>query len=157
MTETTDVTTAWIAADDTFGARLALVRQRMGWGNVKEAALSCGVPQESWRTWERDNVTPRDYFTACKKISERTGCDYGWLVDLRPTGWAWRERLPRVDSNHQPADWLTDSSPNGSPGYVERPTLGKTIPELRQAMRRGSTSHTAVIHSSDQLGQAASG
>lgn len=84
--------TPWIARDsDSFGARLALVRQRMGWGNVKEAALACGLPVESWRGWERDNASPRNLIDACRKIAARTGCDVHWLAGL-----------PRMDSNHQP-------------------------------------------------------
>ena len=47
----------WVADDSEFGARLALIRQRMAWGNVKEAALACGLPVESWRNWERDGRT----------------------------------------------------------------------------------------------------
>lgn len=63
----------WRADDSTFGARLALVRQRMGWGNVKEAALACGLAVESWRNWERDGRQPRDYVDVCRAISTRTG------------------------------------------------------------------------------------
>jgi hypothetical protein len=73
-------TASWIPDDSSFGARLALIRQRMGWGNVKRAALACGLPAESWRTWERDNVSPREILEIAEKISEHTGCDYGWLV-----------------------------------------------------------------------------
>jgi transcriptional regulator with XRE-family HTH domain len=87
----------WVATDDRFGARLALIRQRMGWGNVKEAALACGVPVESWRNWERDGRLPRDLVTIASRISGATGCDVGWLAGLPMSG------LPRMDSNHQPA------------------------------------------------------
>lgn len=73
----------WIPDDRAFGARLALVRQRMEWGNVKEAALACGLPPESWRTWERDNVNPQKYQEVCEKIAARTGCDLGWLLGDR--------------------------------------------------------------------------
>lgn len=78
----------WTANDATFGARLALIRQRMGWGNVKEAAMACGIPPESWRSWERDGVMPHGsrYFQLCEQISRVVGCDYGWLVDRRPSG-----------------------------------------------------------------------
>jgi hypothetical protein len=72
--------TGWTPDDSTFGARLALVRQRMSWGNVKEAAVACGLPPESWRTWERDNVSPRRVVEVAAIIAERTGCDYGWLL-----------------------------------------------------------------------------
>lgn len=70
----------WIADASTFGARLALIRQRMGWGNVKEAAVACGLPVESWRNWERDGMEPRRLITIAMTIATRTGCDYLWLV-----------------------------------------------------------------------------
>ncbi len=78
--QTTARSTGWTPDDSTFGARLALVRQRMGWGNVKEAATECGLPPESWRTWERDNVVPRRVVEIAALIAEKTGCDYGWLL-----------------------------------------------------------------------------
>ena len=31
----------WIPGTTEFGARLALIRQAMGWGNVQEAAVAC--------------------------------------------------------------------------------------------------------------------
>ena len=70
----------WMPDDSTFGARLALVRQRMRWGNVNEAASQCGIPTESWRTWERDNVVPRRLVEMSTLIANRTGCDLGWLI-----------------------------------------------------------------------------
>src|SRR5690554_5144407 len=75
----------WVPDDSSLGARLALLRQAMGWGNVKEAAVACGVPVESWRTWERDNVTPRNLPEIAWRISQATGVDYGWLLDPRTT------------------------------------------------------------------------
>lgn len=72
--------TSWIPDDKTFGARLALVRQRMGWGNVKEAAEQCGVAVESWRRWERDGRQPHNIQAQVEKISVRTGCDFDWLL-----------------------------------------------------------------------------
>jgi len=81
-TATTEAAPAapWIPDDSGFGARLALIRQRMGWGNVKEGALACGIPVQSWRTWERDNVLPRNYPQICRQIHEKTGCDLDWLM-----------------------------------------------------------------------------
>lgn len=70
----------WIPSDETFGARLALVRQRMGWGNVKEAAIACGVPSGSWRNWEKDGRLPRDLARIAALIAERTGVDFDWLI-----------------------------------------------------------------------------
>ncbi len=70
----------WIADDASFGARLALVRQRMGWTNVKEAAVACGLPAENWRRWERGGAEPRRLVTIAMTIATRTGCDFLWLV-----------------------------------------------------------------------------
>lgn len=70
--------TGWTVNDAEFGARLALVRQRMQW-NIKEAARECGVPAASWASWEAGGM-PRRYTEVCDKISRRTGADYVWLV-----------------------------------------------------------------------------
>lgn len=76
----TQQTEPWTADASTFGARLALVRQHMGWGNVKTAAEKCGLPVESWRNWERDGVEPRRMTTIAMTIASATGCDFLWLV-----------------------------------------------------------------------------
>lgn len=81
---------AWVPSD-TFGARLALLRQRMRW-NTQTAAEECDLNPESWRQWERGRH-PRDIHDVARKIAERTGCDYTWLMvggtlrrnDDRPT------------------------------------------------------------------------
>ena len=91
--------TKWVPTDDTFGARLALIRQRMKWGNVKEAAVACGLPPESWRTWERDGVAPRRVVEIAGLIAERTGCDYVWLLTGRSDG---QVNHPRVPSKGYP-------------------------------------------------------
>lgn len=72
--------TGWTPDDATFGARLALVRQRMGWGNIAKAAKECGVPTDSWRNWEVDGREPHRRVTIAMTIATRTGCDYLWLV-----------------------------------------------------------------------------
>lgn len=69
----------WIQQDSDFGARLALIRYRMGW-NIKEAARECGLPAATWRLWEIDGALPRNIITIAMTISTRTGCDYLWLV-----------------------------------------------------------------------------
>jgi hypothetical protein len=91
----------WVPDATSFGARLALIRQRMEWGNVKEAALACGLPVESWRNWERDGRQPRDYMRVCQVIAEHTGVDVTWLAVGPQPG------LPRKDSNLQPAGYGT--------------------------------------------------
>lgn len=72
------MTAGWTADDSSLGARLALVRHRMGW-NVKEAAKECGVPAASWRSWE-EGAQPRRLLDILRGIAERTGCDYMWLL-----------------------------------------------------------------------------
>lgn len=85
----------WVADDSTFGARLALVRQHMRWGNVKEAATACGLPVESWRSWERDGRAPQRLVDIAAIIADKTGCDYGWLLA--------GPRLNRTDRDLNPA------------------------------------------------------
>lgn len=109
---TTDRAAGWVATDASFGARLALVRQRMGWGNTKEAALACGLPVQSWRGWERDNRAPRDFVGTCRKIAAATGCDIWWLAGLDRQPPASSEaggagELPRQDSNLEPSGYAT--------------------------------------------------
>lgn len=70
--------TGWSVDDSEFGARLALVRQRMQW-NIKEAARECGLPAASWASWEAGS-SPRRYTEICQKIAARTGADFIWLI-----------------------------------------------------------------------------
>ncbi|GAS94369.1 Gp34 [Mycolicibacterium canariasense] len=72
----------WVPDASTFGARLALVRQRMGW-NIKEAAIACALPAGSWREWELSGRRPRDLDEVCLKIADRTGCNDYWLMTGR--------------------------------------------------------------------------
>lgn len=75
----------WVPDDSTFGARLALLRQAMGWGNVKEAARACGIPTETWRSWEQrtDSELPRRAVERVRQIAASTGVDDGWLLTGR--------------------------------------------------------------------------
>lgn len=72
-------TRPWIPDDRTLGARLALIRQRMGW-NIAEAARECGLQAESWRLWEQAGREPRRFVTIAMAIATRTGVDLDWLV-----------------------------------------------------------------------------
>lgn len=128
----------WTADDSTFGARLALIRQRMAWGNVKEAATACGVPAESWRRWERDGRSPRDVLEIAALIAERTGCDYGWLLaGDRLTTYAQQ----RVGHDRQVtrgyADQIDRTRPGGPNGHPKR-----TSPD--PATRRPARIHAAL-------------
>jgi transcriptional regulator with XRE-family HTH domain len=130
--------TGWTADDSTFGARLALIRQRMGWGNVKQAAAACGLPPESWRRWERDGRSPRDILDIAAVIAERTGCDYGWLLaGARLTSYAATRagKGPEINSRYsaptektRPPGHPKDATPHWS---TRRP--GRLIPDLARA------------------------
>lgn len=129
----------WTADASTFGARLALVRQRMGWGNVKVAAEKCGLPVESWRNWERDGMEPRRLTTIAMTIATATGCDYLWLVfgpgrggsTAPTTGYA---ATGRVIATIAAPD---ERAPSG-PGHGLSPTrpVTQTRPIVRPAVRR---------------------
>lgn len=80
----------WVPDTSSFGARLALIRQRLGW-NMKEAALACGFSQQSWRGWELRGSDPRGFADVARKISERTGVNEYWIMtgrqlEPRPSG-----------------------------------------------------------------------
>jgi hypothetical protein len=115
----------WTVDDGTFGARLALVRQRMQW-NIKEAARECGVPAASWGPWEAGSL-PRRYTEICAKIAERTGADYMWLL----TGPRGQKRT--MASYPMPSSRMSelvsrprDNRPNGHPGAVTSGGPGRT-------------------------------
>lgn len=76
---TTDNAQGWVATDHEFAARLALVRNRMGW-NLKEAALACGLPPSSWMNWETKGKRPHNYVQVCQTIANRTGASFEWLA-----------------------------------------------------------------------------
>lgn len=127
----------WIPGDDTFGARLALVRQRMGWGNVAEAAQACDIPVPSWRNWERDGRTPRGIVEIASKIAERSGCDYLWLLTGRrvnavvtSSGSGGQTTVPTLDQPKRPM--LTGQMKRAvPPASSRRPArLTPMIPEL---------------------------
>lgn len=74
----TEPATTWIPDASTFGARLALIRWRMGW-NLTEAARECDITQNSWANWEAGSM-PRQYVEAVTKIVWRTKVDKFWLM-----------------------------------------------------------------------------
>ena len=117
MTETGVLprTTGWIADDSTFGARLALIRQKMDW-NIKEAARECAVPAASWKSWERQGVRPRNIDDAAWQIADRTGCDYGWLLaGARLTTYAASRGNPGPEANSRYPRTPDRTRPNGHP------------------------------------------
>lgn len=78
MTTVRETDRGWVPSADSFGARLALVRQHLGL-NVKAAAERAGLDHSSWGTWERGRQ-PRDLLDKARQISEALGCDFIWLL-----------------------------------------------------------------------------
>lgn len=76
MTQTAEAQD-WIP-EDTFGARLALVRQHRGW-NTTQAADAAGLNDQSWRNWEHGKSVQR-FELVCRKIAAASGCSLTWLL-----------------------------------------------------------------------------
>lgn len=72
----------WVPADS-FGGRLALIRQRLHL-NVAEAADFCGVNRETWRSWEHGRE-PRGLDRKARQIADSFGVDYVWLLTGQPS------------------------------------------------------------------------
>lgn len=120
ITTTGPVTgTGWTADASTFGARLALIRQRMGWGNVARAAKECGLPVDSWRNWETDGREPHRLTTVAKQIAGATGCDYLWLVHGPDRG---QGGVGDVTRWYRPLSERLIERRDSAPDSAERPT-----------------------------------
>lgn len=137
----------WTPSLDSFGTRLAVVRQKMGW-NVKEAAIACGLPPENWRRWEQTGLEPRRMVTIAMAIATRTRVDLDWLVygpdgkaaNPQPTGeqltrWYARDPLaPRAvrhgDDRRRPRDSRpsTRTGRNPSPSRHRERTVSLPAP-----------------------------
>ncbi len=63
---------------DTWGTRLAIVRQKMGW-NITEAARECGQTATSWQNWENGKGC-REMHRVAAKVARRTGYSFTWLI-----------------------------------------------------------------------------
>lgn len=84
QTITIDLSDGWVP-DDSWGTRLATIRQKMGW-NWSEAAQACGIDRQSWQNWEAGSDC-RDKEKAAKKIAAAAGCNLHWLLTGQvPTG-----------------------------------------------------------------------
>lgn len=122
VTQVTD--SAWIPSTATFGARLALVRWRMGW-NVKEAAQACDLKESNWRGWELDGRLPHRLNEVAGKIAVTTGVSKYWLID----------------GEGQPSDYKA-TLPLHTSGGVVTPLLQARIPRVRPRGRIDSTHPT---------------
>ena len=72
-------TEPWVPAD-TFGARLALIRQHLGGWNVARVAAHCRLDDQSWRNWEKHpDKGPRNYETVTAQIAAAVNCNVAWL------------------------------------------------------------------------------
>src|SRR5262245_5430234 len=147
MTTGAQETETWVP-ELTFGARLALIRHRMGW-NIKEAAAACGLPAQSWRGWEVDGHLPRRYITIAMAIANRTGCDYLWLVHGPARGQQPTNRIGAVPPHEYLSGpvlvatvgeaRLTGTTPRG-----RRPRLGKPVRQTRPLATKDSRPMTPV-------------
>lgn len=100
----------WFPTIETFGARLALMRQAMGW-NIARAAKECGIAEGTWREWEQDLYKPRNMRMVAEQISAATGITTSWLHGRNPAVPARAKMLrARRDSNPQPSDPKVDAS-----------------------------------------------
>ena len=109
----------------TFAARLALVRHQMGW-NIKEAALACGQPPQSWRGWEIQGRLPQDIVSVAQAISDRTGVDRDWLLFGGPLERATTPRPRRrrgATTLYRPADRNAVSRPGNYRDDLRRPGI----------------------------------
>jgi transcriptional regulator with XRE-family HTH domain len=70
--------TDWVP-EDTWGARLALVRQHMGW-NYEQAGKACDIEPETWRQWEKRGRSPRKIHEIARRIASVSGANYVWLM-----------------------------------------------------------------------------
>jgi len=128
----------WAPDDSSFGARLALVRQRMHW-NTAEAARACGLNPDSWRLWE-EGRRPRDFEVAAKRIAHRTGCDLRWLtlgpsrtmLAARAQVTACYDRWPDMPAMPTRAP-VADYDPQSGP--VERLPLTRAVERTRPVRR----------------------
>jgi hypothetical protein len=69
---------AWNPDTSAFGARLALVRWKMGW-NVAEAERECGTTQNLWANWESGSM-PRQLVEVATKIAWKAKVERDWLL-----------------------------------------------------------------------------
>lgn len=127
-----DLQKGWTVDDTTFGARLALVRQRMGW-NIKEAATACGIPPASWASWEA-GALPRKREETCEKIAAQTGADYLWLmVGPRTTSGARVTRGNLSGAEKTRSTRVSAERPKASPVRSStRPGKGTPRPDTRR-------------------------
>lgn len=93
MTTLSEHPSKWAPSGDTFGARLALIRQQRRW-NTKTAAQKTGIREQSWRNWEA-GAHPRDLIGACETIEKAIGVDSDWLLTGRPGAGTQNLKSPR--------------------------------------------------------------
>jgi hypothetical protein len=125
----------------TFAAKLALIRHKMGW-NIKQAAIACGLPPQSWRGWELQGRLPHDIRATARRISMRTQCDYDWLLD-EPTESDGLPRQQTIVGLLQSAERMNakrrgpaDNRPPGQPSVKSTNGVRRTARIPRDAIRR---------------------
>jgi transcriptional regulator with XRE-family HTH domain len=101
---------------------------------TEDMADELGVARSTVSRWCNDKGRPTKGYL--KLWALRTGVPLAWLMG---------DGLPRVDSNHQPAGWLTDTTPLGT---AEVKAMAKPIvdDEFRRRIRHGNRDHDPVTN-----------
>ena len=103
----------WRVPEWTLADRLRKIRRLTGMSQG-EFARSINVPEPRYAAWETGRNQPHsgDLLAVAKRIELLTQVPATWTLGLetqngpRPTmAWDEGQRLPRVDSNHEPADY----------------------------------------------------
>lgn len=136
----------WIPDDSTFGARLALVRWRMGW-NVKEAAAECGIAAATWRLWEVSGSLPHNLIVRARKISDRTGCDLAWLVGMPKS----------TIARYAPRAGQRDTETGRPPTKPERPVRTQSRPVDNRPTGKPRSSDTTGLRRTEPVSRSGPG
>jgi transcriptional regulator with XRE-family HTH domain len=112
------------------------LQRSLSWAGMttEDMADELGVARSTVSRWCNDKGRPTKGYL--KLWALRTGVPLAWLMV---------DGLPRVDSNHQPAGWLTD---NESLGTAEVKSMAKPIvdDEFRRRIRYGSQDHNPITN-----------
>lgn len=93
----------WIPDTAAFGARLALVRWKMGW-NIAEAERECGTTQNLWANWEAGSM-PRQLVEVAGKIAWASKVNRNWLLTGEGSPGSPVTSLYRRSDRRKPQKW----------------------------------------------------
>ena len=102
-------TAQWRVPEWTFADRLRKIRTDSGM-HQREFATALGVTASAYAAWESGRNLPANLVSVAKRIEMLTGVPAAWTLGLETQNGPHPGRgegfgLPRVDSNHEPADY----------------------------------------------------